>query len=403
VLREVGPFHVRGAVRWDGEHRVLLGEDPSLGRPVWIVVRPKGSPPPPQARRDLGRASRPRWLSGGELAEGRWDAYVAPAGCPLADLAGPDGLPWADVRPLLHDLADELNRALDDGTLPGALSVDQVWIQPDGAVLLADPLADPGPDDDHAADRGEPSAADQERALDLLRRTAAVALEGGRRQVTEGPPSAIYAPVPEHAARMLDRLIGRPRPGDRAYTDLAALVADLEADRELPTGVDAARRAGQIAAAALLMAPLLVGMFLLAFPTGPVWPSMLDEALADLGLHAPHEAPLDWIVLIPAAWIVWAALTRGGVLLRLTGVALVRGDSRPAGRLRCAWRASVAWLPVAGLLAGACAARARGMTHTSWVLWSIALILVLTYPALALVFPSRSIHDRLSGTAMVPR
>lgn len=404
VLREVGPFRVHGALRWDGHRRVLLGEDPTLGRPVWIAFRPKGAAPPPPARRDLGRPSRPRWLSGGELAEGRWDAYVAPGGCPLTDLAGPDGLTWADVRPILHDLADELACADEDGTLPESLDVDQVWIQPDGSVQLADPLAAPGQEDALTARRQDRSA-DQERALALLRRTAALALEGGRRPGGATTPSAIHAAVPEHAARMLDRLIGRPRRGDRAYTDLKTLVADLEADRELPTAVDAARRAGQLAATGLLMAPLLALMFLVSYPTGPVWPATLNDMLSnmDLPLHSPPRAPLAWVLAVPAAWVAWATLTRGGLLKRLAGLALVRSDSRPASRLRCGWRATVAWGPVAVLLAGACLARARGTAPASWVFWCLAVAIVLVYPVLALLMPSRSLHDRLAGTALVPK
>ena len=384
VLKAVGSFKIRGAVRWEGERRVLLGEDSSLERPVWIVMRPKGSPAPPPGRRDLARPSRPRWLSGGEQAEGRWDAYAAPAGCPLADFAGPTGLPWADARPILHDLADELAKARVDGTLPDALAVDQVWIQPDGTVLLVDPL---GP----SWGSGPPlslslSATDQERALDLLRQTAALALEGGRRRGRGGAPTMIRAAVPGHAARMLDRLLGRPVAGDAAYTTVASLVADLEADRDKPTEVDFARRAVHLAPSAAIMLPALAWMIYTAWPGGSAggYTSLI-------------------LAGVPAAGVGWSALTRGGLLLGLAGIALVRADSRPAEPWRCCWRSLVVWAPIAALLAASCWSRAHGLIQSSWTFWVLALAAVLFYPMLALAFPSRSVHDRLAGTWLVPR
>ncbi len=388
VQETVGPFRVRGAVRWEADRRVLLGEDPALGRSVWIVFRPRGSAAPPQSRRDLGRSSRPRWLAGGEQPEGRWDAYVAPAGCTLAELAGADGLAWADARPILHDLADELCRAALDGTLPDGLSVDQVWVQPDGSVQLADPFGPPSTSTSSA--HPVIAASDHARALDLLRQTAALALEGGRRR--RGSPGdttkAIHAAVPEHAARMLDRLIGRPRQGDTGYVDLAAVVADLEADRDKPTEVDTARRLVHIVPGAAAVFIPLAMMFSVAFPR--------RNALSDFTFAF-------W--LIPLIWVVWGALTRGGALLNLAGLAVVCRDSRPAERWRCAWRALVLWGPFAGLLAASHEAMkyAPRYEYLAWGLWGGAQVILLLFLMLALIFPSRSVHDWLAGTWVVPK
>ncbi len=384
VQDTVGPFKVRGAVRWEADRRVLLGEDSSLGRSVWIVFRPRGSAAPPQTRRDLGRAARPRWLAGGEQAEGRWDAYVAPSGCTLAELAGAEGLAWADARPILFELAEELARATADGTLPEALSVDQVWVQPDGTVQLADPIGPP------SVTPPLTPQSDQERALDLLRRTAALALEGGRgrRGGSGAAPKAIHAAVPEHAARMLDRLIGRPRKGDTAYENLDAIVADMDADRDKPTEVDAARRLVHIVPGAVAVFLPVVVLFSVAFPR--------VNTLSDYRI-------LFW--LIPLAWVAWAALTRGGVLLSLAGLSLARRDGRPAERWRCAWRAVVLWAPVAGVLAASHAAMRHSPPYPSmaWGLWGGAHVIMPACLLLALLFPSRSVHDWLAGTWVVPK
>src|SRR5207244_9642454 len=124
----------------------------------------------------------------------RWDAFVAPAGGPLRQLVSPrEPLAWADARPILEQTARELTAAQADGTLPAILTLDQVWVQPDGRVQLLDsPL-------ELSAEAGLVS-------LDLVRQATALALEGAPR-----PPDAlawpIRAPLPGHAERMLGRLM----------------------------------------------------------------------------------------------------------------------------------------------------------------------------------------------------
>ncbi len=397
VLKSVGPFRVRGAVRWEHDRRVLLGEDSTLERPVWLVVRPKGAPPPPPARRDLARPSRPRWLAGGEQAEGRWDAFAAPSGCPLADFAGLDGLPWADARPILHDLADELNRALADGTLPRVFAVDQVWVQADGAVLLADPLGSTTP---AALD----PAADRERALDLLRHAARLALGGGRyiRAKPDAAPASIRAVVPVHAARMLDRLVGCPRAGDRPYDEPAAFIADLEADRDKPTEVDRVRRAVHLGPAAAALALPLGLAFVLTFPGSLAIAPAISRLTAVFRLGNDPLRAAEVVGVLVVLGTLWAAFTRGGLLRGLAGVSLVRSDSRPAERWRCGGRCLLAWFVPAALLLGSCWSRSRALGSASWICWTLALILVLAYPVLALWNPSRCLHDHLAGTHLVP-
>ena len=388
VLKSVGPFTVRGAVRWEGNRRVLLGEDSTLRRPVWLVIRPKGSPAPSQTRRDLSRQSRPRWLNGGVQAEGRWDAYSAQLGCSLADLAGPEGLAWADVRPLLNELAEELLIACEDGTLPSAMGVDQVWVQPDGSVQLVDPLEV----------TSKMTGTDEERSLELLRQTAAIALEGGRHR-SHIPLRAINAAVPEHAAKMLDRLIGSPRKGDTPYAKLDDIVTDLEADREKPTEVDLARRFAHLFPSAIGNAAAITAPFVLTFPIGPMYvitPTVL--------------------FLFPLLMAAWCAITRGGLLLGLAGLVLIRRDSRPAERWRCAWRSMVAWMPIITLLAGSWWIRSRefrlsalerenlpNSTYLDEGLWGLAACLLIAYLVFAMISPARSWHDRLAGTQLVPK
>ena len=400
VLRSVGPYKVRGAVRWEANRRVVTGEDSALGREAWIVIRPRGSAPPDPARREVARPTRPRWLAGGEQAEGRWDAYVAPTGCPLADFAGPEGLPWRDARSILEDLADELAAACLDGTLPPGLTVDQVWVQPDGRAILVDPLAIAG----ESAEPSPSAPSDDERALSLLRRAAALALEGGRCRA-DAVPKAIRNPVPLHARAMLGRLIGGPG----AYPSVAAFRADLDATRQLPTEVGRGHRAMHLGVLGLF---LFVGLLWSSSVTDSIIARRLDPSPAEIGRIGRDELArlhlrmaIVTIAIFPSIWMVWDFATRGGFALRLAGLGLTRDDGRPASRWRCAWRTFLVWMPLVVLLVASVwmAGRSPNPPWLYLVPRYSALALLPLYVVLALAFPSRGPHDRLSGVRIVPR
>jgi len=397
-MQVVGPYKVRGAVRWEATRRVVAGEDSALGREAWIVLRPRGSPPPVQARRDASRATRPRWLGGGEQTEGRWDAYVAPAGCPLADLAGADGLAWRDARPILEDLADELAAACADGTLPPGLTVDQVWVQPDGRAILVDPLATADPA------TGPEDPGDDGRALALLRRAAALALEGGRRHA-DADPASIRSPVPIHASKLLGRLLVGPDP----FPTAASFRDDLEATQHLPTEVTRGQRATHLGTLGMFLAiGLLISYLgtygLLVGDPGPTLPESIRRDPVALGRALVFEG-IAFASVAPLIWVAWSFATREGFAARLTGLGLVRPDGRAAPRWRCAWRTLLAWLPPTALLIASVWARGRfpGQPGACWVLFGLAAAVPAVYAALALVFPARGPHDVLSGLRVVPR
>jgi hypothetical protein len=124
---------------------------------------------------------------------------------------------------------------------------------------------------------------------------------------------------------------------------------------------------------------------------------------------------LGALLIWPALWIVWAFLARGGLSYRLSGIALVRRDGRPASRLQCVWRAILVWAPVTGLLALSLLLEThywsiwqvgqppRWLLSLSSVIWYTAALLLASYVALALWRPARAPHDRLSGIYLVPR
>ena len=427
-LHQVGPYAVLGSVRWEPEHKILLGEDSTLERPVWIVMRDSGSPPPSAARRDLNRRSRPRWIGGGDDSEGRWDAFTAPSGFPLTDLVKAEGLTWTDVLPLLRVLAKELEISQAEGTLPRRLSPDQVWVHADGTVQLIDfldtPVAEVVPDEinhNHkaptaAVEAGSISATaisslEDQQALAFLGEVARRALEGDhnrdsipararaamleKRWKTAVNPSGEHLPagwgrpieaaVPERARYILDRLTGVRVP----FSSIAVLRDELDTATGRPLQVSRLRRGIQIAVQGFF---LFIGLaVMLAFSSPWIPPRVF-----------PWD--LETVIAIPAVWVIWALAARGGLNLPLAGITLVQTNGLPAGRRSCAFRALLVWAPPTVLLAASrylqeIQPEAAGL---SLALWIGAIVLLLCYLALALLFPSRCLHDRLAGTVLVP-
>ena len=205
----LGPFAVCAR---DGE--MIVAFDEALRRRVWIRAVAPGTPAIGEARRDVSRAGRLRWLTGRRSAEENWDAYEAPDGAPLTGfLDGKQG--WASVRGWLLDLADEFRAALDDATLPAETGPDRVWLTRDGHAVLLDFPA-PG-----APPQSARRIADQTGAQEFLDEIATAAL----------------APrVPLHAREFLQTLRAR------RFESAALVAGNLHALLEKPAEVAEQRR-----------------------------------------------------------------------------------------------------------------------------------------------------------------
>jgi hypothetical protein len=263
-----GAFVVRGQLGGEGSSKVLLAEDPTLTRPVLIWVRPAGAQPLDARRRELGRATRLRCLTGGREADWQWDAFLAPAGCPLPEVAAERGpLAWPEGRLVLEQLTDELAATCADGSLPPTLDIGQVWVQGNGQVVLLDMGVGP------AAEGGAGAGSDQERTLALLGQAAILLLEG-RPRPAGSPPAPIRAAVPAHAARLLQRLLGVGEP----YRHVGQVQADLSDTRDRPRAVTRTRRAAQLAVLAGFL-----GLGLGCMSLGGCMPALFVEGM-DLAL-----------------------------------------------------------------------------------------------------------------------
>jgi hypothetical protein len=268
----IGPYRVKGALRWKAKVSTLLGEDPGLGRDVLLWLRPPSAPPFDAARRGLNRTTRLRWLACGQHGAQQWDAFLAPSGCSLPALVEAGGpLTWPDTRHVLEQLTGELGRAGDEGTLPWSLSTDQVWVQANGRVLLLDAPLTPPPelagapsahstqpargeaDGDASAEVRSAEELEQRLCLRLLTDAAALALLG-RPGSHPAETGRLGIPLPLHAAALLRRF----REGKGRSRDVADFRACLRATRSGPAEVTRARRAAHLA---VQTAFLFVGLF----------------------------------------------------------------------------------------------------------------------------------------------
>jgi hypothetical protein len=237
--------------------------------------------------------------------------------------------------------------------------------------------------------------------LELMLRAAAVALEGGRRRADDAA-TPIRAAVPLHACRMLDRLMGRPRP----YGVIDELRADLTATRDRPTEIALAHRALHLGTLGVL---LLLGLLFTFAPTYIELADLVIDAAfprqASLGPESRRNLAIRAACIVPALWVAWSFVTRGGLSLSMLGLAVVRRDGKQASRWRCGWRALVMWAPLAALLVAAVWTK-HAVPRPYWLPWVIygsAIALLVSYLPAALLMPSRGLHDRLAGTCLVPK
>ena len=181
---------------------VILAYDGRLRRLVWIHILPSGSAPLSPRRRDLSRPGRLRWLTGRRTSDECWDAYEALGGEPLTTrIAEPQ--PWSHVRHWLHDLADELKLASEDGLLP-ELALDRVWVTDDGRAKLVD-WSTSSESRSAKPDASQP-AAEMQAAQHFLSLVANASLCGNPGSNRLGDAKLPNVPLPLSARTALQRL-----------------------------------------------------------------------------------------------------------------------------------------------------------------------------------------------------
>ncbi len=181
---------------------IVLAYDGRLRRLVWIHTLPLGSAPLSPRRRDLSRPGRLRWLTGRRTPDECWDAYEAPSGAPLVTrLAEPQ--PWSHVRHWLRDLADELERASENGLIP-ELSLDRVWVTDDGRAKLVDWSTSSEPRSTRPG--SNQPASEMREVQQFLSLVANASLSGNPEANTSGGATLPSVPLPLSARASLQQL-----------------------------------------------------------------------------------------------------------------------------------------------------------------------------------------------------
>ena len=380
----VGPYQVLETLRSSHEEELLSAHDERLSRSVWIRRYRRDPDEVSSTQHTVARRGRLRWLAGRRKPDEYWDAYEAPDGQAFLDFDKPQS--WGRVRQWLLDLAEELEAALEDSTMPEVLTLDRIWITADGRAKLLD-FAAP---DEFALRRFPENDQDAAPAV-YLHQVAITALEGKPVTAEEATRRTAEFPLPIRVLRFLERLSSARRI-DFVREALKGVPAE-------PEKVGRWRRAMIVAASSAL--PLLCFLPLFWVVT------VLDPS----SLVKPNWDGLSCFPAIAGGAlgtlaIIMARLFRGDPVIHLSQVAFVTRDGREASRLRVAVRSIATWgLPV---IAGwnAFVFLYLGRTHSMFSPYHSVQILFGIYAigsAYAIWNPQRGWQDMIAGTYMVPK
>jgi hypothetical protein len=467
-IRRLGPFEVSQSLGSTTAGELFAGFDPVLRRTVWLHVLPPGMAPLTPAWRDLARPARQRWLDGRRTAGEAWDAYEAPDGAPLAVVTR-TRQPWRVVRHWLQDLAREIEAAERDGTVP-LLSLDRVWItrssramlldiQPPSGTsagaaslttspqqflaavstmsLAPDPLPLPARTDIDAMAR---DVVPRDRVASRVDAIAA-GLDGvtsWRRGVSIGLANApviltvlaVLALVPIISrvvqagfllpVNCLIEINKLDAEDDRSKADLRRLLETYCSATYGRTYANAGfwrdPRARQlttplqpIAERVMTRHPVVTSAD--AAIATEATRELLDEQSARdgaaTGLAITMALPSAVLLLSAVFAIVSSLVVRGGVLMRLLGLAVVDRRGRLAPRWLSVYRAVVAWSPTLIMWSwfGISMALGRTFEQTFSPVWLVALTIGVSLAGAAwtIAHPARGWQDRLTRTWVVPR
>lgn len=199
---KLGDFEATGLISSCKSAAILAGLDKRLARDVWIHLRPRAESALTLERRNCDRTARLRWLNGGIEGDWRWDAFLAFKGAPLKHWTAPESpLAWKKTRGILTQIAEEQIQGQQDGTFVQVKTLDQVWIDSRGRVVIVD-WHEREPLGRTEQDQGD-SVSTQQRAV--LRESARLLLCGNSLPLTS-PATPMLAILPGYARKVLEPL-----------------------------------------------------------------------------------------------------------------------------------------------------------------------------------------------------
>ena len=264
----MGYLQVRSSLGETNQGQLFEGFDRALGRSVWIHVLGPETRAAAAGVRDSGRPTRLRWLTGRRTSTEAWDAYEAAEGVAFWALTKTPQS-WDVVRRWLVDLARELHAGRVDGSI-GTLSVELLWISPDGAARLLD-FVPPGGRATASASSVSFDASSGQQFLAALARRSLSGLPGD-----SGPASETATPPPLRATRLIEKL------AQSEFESPEAMMQAIDAATAPPLRIGRLQRATAIAVSAV------IGLITLAITLGAAPGGRLGDLDA-----TPAEQRLD--------------------------------------------------------------------------------------------------------------
>ncbi|TWU42374.1 protein kinase domain-containing protein [Novipirellula artificiosorum] len=208
---KIGPYFALDRLYQTESEELVLGYDAQLLRRVWIHCTKSKDKIESEAIQKTRRVGRLHWLNGRHTTDDCWDAFEAPLGVPLTQLLD-DPLPWKQVRYWLVDIAEELQAARQDGSLPHSLSLDRIWITDDGRAKLLEFVAPGGTSQPITPFTIEAEVIENTSLHVFLNQIAIAALEGKIVTADEAARRRVSAPLPVHARQVLEEVVSCQSP-----------------------------------------------------------------------------------------------------------------------------------------------------------------------------------------------
>ncbi len=317
---QFGPYESNELLGEFEGRTVYLGHDLRLNRDVWIITSSEGSCPSAD-RINLSRSTRQRWLGGGNNDDGlRWDAFEAINGVPILSLVGTSHpINWEQYRMVMRDVAEELQAALVDGTLPESLALPQVWIDQNCHakildrclvnVVVGNSRFQPKAETENEEQNCRGVALLQELG-DLLRRTTL---------------------LPMSAQRFLKELDQKPQQPDT----LDWAIQQLEFLAKKTARLNWDTRAGLMGVTLgfefTIYNLLAIAFFLMSY-----------FLFTGLEYTLRFYVGLAMSLIVPVGLGFWL---RGGPVFRFMDIDVCKKNGKLASRYRCAFRSLLAWIP----------------------------------------------------------
>jgi uncharacterized RDD family membrane protein YckC len=358
----LGPYKIIKEIVPD---KWIVAADPVLRRQVWLLRRKSSELS--DARRNLCRHGRLRWLQKVETAEATWNAFEAMEGVPFSSLVeGGKRVPWSSLRHWLHDAASELWGATGDKTLPAELSLDHVWITAQGYAVLLD---DTWPDVKTCAERIEVrDLAGQQRFLNAI------------------AACAESTSMPHHARAVLHNL------ADGKFEKLSFLTGILRVMLDKPAEVSRGIRAGSIF---MLPCYVLIAVFVGYYQAERV--QQWNDSLGWLILICTMVV-LDVIAMVQLLELTLFRTTASHAIFRL---AVINAQGRRANRVTLLRRWAIVWLPLFIPMSFVALLIKRAEFTAAFFCSVILLGLWIIAAVYTVIHHNRGLHDRLTDTWVV--